>query len=68
MSDCVIIFYWIELSLFANTGVDPFVTVFVTRYKFHRFSLSSVKQVSHSWHIVLDTCALYTFLNFISHS
>ena len=27
---------------------------------------SSVKQVSHSWHIVLDTCALYTFLNFIN--
>ena len=26
---------------------------------------SSVKQVSHSWHIVLDSCALYTFLNFI---
>ena len=26
---------------------------------------SSVKQVSHSWHIVLDTCALCTFLNFI---
>ena len=25
---------------------------------------SSVKQVSHSWHTVLDTCALYTFLNF----
>ena len=26
---------------------------------------SSVKQVSHSWHIVLDTDTLYTFLNFI---
>ena len=25
---------------------------------------SSVKQVSHSWNIVLDTCALYAFLNF----
>ena len=23
---------------------------------------ASVKQVSHSWHIVLDTCALNTFL------
>ena len=27
---------------------------------------SSVKQVSHSWHIVLDTDSLYTFLNFIN--
>ena len=27
---------------------------------------SSVKQVSHSWHIVLDTDTLYTFLNFIN--
>ena len=27
---------------------------------------SSVKQVSHSWHIVLDTDTLYTFLNFIT--
>ena len=27
---------------------------------------SSVKQVSHSWHIVLDIDTLYTFLNFIT--
>ena len=27
---------------------------------------SSVKRVSHSWHIVLDTDTLYTFLNFIT--
>ena len=27
---------------------------------------SSVKQVSYSWHIVLDTDTLYTFLNFIN--
>ena len=55
-----------EPLFFANTRVGNFPRVTVC---LHASSFvvcgPSVKQVSHSWHIVLDTRALYTFLNFI---
>ena len=67
MSVCLIFFCWIELSLFANTRVGACDS---SCNSLHASSFavcgSFVKQVSHSWHIVLDTCALYTFLNYIS--
>ena len=67
VSVCVIFFLWIELSLFLRTL--GWVVCDSSCKSFHVPSFvvcgSSVKQVSHSWHTVLDTCVLYTFLNFI---
>ena len=70
MSDCVTFFHcWIEPSLCFCEHSGGISACESSRNLLHVSSFvvcgSSVKQVSHSWHIVLDTCALYTFLNFI---
>ena len=69
MSDCVIFFCWIDLSLCfcEHSGGISACDSYCNSLHVSSFVVcgSSVKQVSHSWHIVLDTCALYTFLNFI---
>ena len=56
---------WIEPSLCCE---PPGWDTFVCNSLHASFAVcgSSVKQVSHSWHIVLDTDTLYTFLNFIT--
>ena len=70
VSDCVNIFLLdrAEPSFCEHTGGN-FSACDSSRNLLHVSSLvvcgSSVKQASHSWHIVLDTCALYLFLNFI---
>ena len=66
--ECLIVFFcfnifclcWIEPSLCC----EPLGGTLVC----NSFAVcgSCVKQVSHSWHIVLDTDTLYTFLNFIT--
>ena len=55
---------WIEPSLCC----EPLGGTLVCNSLHASFAVcgSSVKQVSHSWHIVLDTDTLYAFLNFIN--
>ena len=66
--------FFLQKKKFVSVGssrafvANPWVGhLFVTRYMHRSLSaVSSVKQVSHSWHVVLDTDTLYTFLNFIT--
>ena len=67
MSDCVICFLLDRVEPFREHLGGSVCDSSCTSLHVSSFVVcgSSVKQVSHSWHIVLDTCALYTFLNFI---